>query len=71
MVHLGITELIQLSQTHFVGMFIALAIILILFSLVALIILRFIPILAELKSFIVGLTVMAGVVVWLNIYIFP
>lgn len=68
-VHLGISTLIQLSQAHMVGMFIALAIILVIFAAITLIILHFIPMLDELKSFIVGLAVFAGVFVWLSIYI--
>ncbi len=63
------STLIQLSQSNVVGMFISLAIILVIFSVITLVILRFIPILDELKSFIVGLAVFAGAYVWLSIYI--
>lgn len=53
-----------------IGMFISLALMLLLFASIMLVIFRFIPVIDELKSFIVGLAVIVATFLWMRYFLF-
>lgn len=71
MIHLVILALFQSLQSSIVGIYVSLAITLMLVAAITLLIVWFIPMIDELKSLIVGLAVMVAIFIWININLLP
>ena len=62
---------ILLLATSIVGIYMSLVITLLLVAAITLLAVWFIPMIDELKHFIVGVAVILATIIWINIYLFP